>query len=64
MAQAAGDGAGVVEHLVESDGQGVLVAEDDHAERVADEDHVDAGLVEQARGGIVIRGERRDGLAG
>jgi hypothetical protein len=63
-AEAAGDGAGVVEHLVEGDGEGVFVAEDDHAERVADQDHVDAGLVDQARGGIVVCGERGDGMAG
>ena len=63
-AEGAGNGAGVMEHLVEGDGEGVFVAEDDHAERVADEDHVDAGLVDQARGGIVVRGEGGDGMAG
>jgi len=50
-------------HLVHGDGEGVLVAEHDHAERVAYQHHVDAGFVYKARGGIVVRGERRDGMA-
>ena len=33
------------------------------AERVADQDEVDAGLVDKARGGVVVGGERGDGLA-
>jgi hypothetical protein len=36
----------VVRHLGDRHGEGVVVAEDDHGHRVADEDHVDAGLVE------------------
>ena len=45
-------------------GRGIFVAQHDHAERVADQDHVDAGFVDQACGGIVIRGERCDRTAG
>jgi hypothetical protein len=44
---APGHGAGVVEHLVERDGHGRVVAEHDHAEAVADEQHGDPELVEQ-----------------
>ena len=40
-----------------------LVAEHDLAERIADEDHRDAGLVEDPRGREVVRGEHRDALA-
>jgi hypothetical protein len=36
--EATGNRSSVVEHLVEGDGEGVFVAEDNHAERVADED--------------------------
>ncbi len=42
---AAADGAGVVDHFVERDWEGVVVAEDDHAEGVADEEDVNTGLV-------------------
>ena len=40
-----------------------LVAERDLAERIADEDHRDAGVVEDPRGREVVRGEHRDPLA-
>ena len=50
----AAHGAGVVQHLLHGDRQGVLVAQHDHAERVAHQHHVDAGLVDQARAGVVV----------
>ncbi len=59
----AAHGACVVKHLVHSDGEGVFVAENDHGERIADEDEIDAGLVDEARGRVVVGGERRDRLA-
>ena len=62
-ADGAAHGARVVEHLVHGDGERVFVAKDDHGERVADEDEIDAGLVDEARGGVVVGGERGDGLA-
>ena len=62
-ANGAADGARVVEHLVDGDGKGVFMAEDDLAERIADQDEIDACLVDKARGGVVVGGERRDGLA-
>ena len=46
--RAAHHGLGVVEHLVHRDAHGRLVAEADLAERIADEQHRDAGLVEDA----------------
>ncbi len=57
------DGARVVEHVVHRDAQRVVVAEDDHAERVADEDRVDAGRVRGLRGRVVVRRDHDDGLA-
>ena len=62
VAQAAGNRAGVVQHLVESNGEGIFVAENDHAQRVADQHHVDARLVDQTGGRIVIRGDCGDGM--
>ena len=62
-ARPAGDGAAVVDDLVERDRQGRVVALHDHAERVADEQHVGAGLVEQARERGVVGGEHGDPLA-
>ena len=59
---AAADGAGVVDHFVEGDGERVVVAEDDHAEGVADEEDVNAGLVGEARGRVVVGGEADDFL--
>ena len=43
------DRADVVRHVVDGDVQRVVVAEHDHRERVADEDHVDARFVDDAR---------------
>src|SRR5216684_1263862 len=51
------DGFGVVEHLVHSDRQSGWVAEHDHAQAVADEKDGDAGLVEDLRAQVVVRGE-------
>jgi hypothetical protein len=62
-ANGAADGAGVVEHFIHGDGQGVFVTEDDHGQRVANQKQVDASFVGKARGGVVVRGERGDGLA-
>ena len=42
---AAGDGGAVVDHVLNGHGQGVLVTEHHVAQRVADEDAVDAGLI-------------------
>ena len=44
--QAAPDGGGHHEHLVHADRRGGVVAEHDHRRRVADEDDVDAGLLD------------------
>ena len=52
--QAPGDGAGVVGQVVDGDLQGVVVAEHDHGDGVADEDQVDAGLVGHAGAGRVV----------
>ncbi len=60
---AADDRLGVVDHLVHRDPDGRLVAEHRLAERVADQEHRDAGLVEQLRGREVVGGQHRDPLA-
>ena len=54
---AAAHGARVMQHLLHGDGQSVFVAQHDHAQRIADQHHVDAGFVDQPRAGIVICGE-------
>ena len=61
--EAARDGAAVVGHLVERDGDRGRETLDDHPERVADEDHVDPGLVDEAGHGEVVGGDHRDLLA-
>src|SRR5579872_3908221 len=58
----AANGANVMQHFVERDGKRVVIAEDDHAERIADEKNVDAGFVKKTRGGIVVRSEAGDSL--
>ena len=63
-ASAARDGAAVVANLVERDRDRVGEPLDDHAERVADEDHVDAGLVDEARHREVVGRDHRDLRAG
>jgi len=56
------NGANVVQHFVERDGKSVVISEDDHAERIADEKNVDASFVEKTRGGIVVCSEAGDSL--
>ena len=60
--RASGDGSGVMDHLVHGYAQRVGIAEDHHAEGVADEDDVGAGGVGDFRGGIVVCGEHPDAL--
>ena len=52
-----------MQHLVHRHGQGVLVAQDHHPQRIADEDAIDAGLVLSQRGGIVVRGQHGNDFA-
>ncbi len=46
--------AGVVDHLVHGDGESIGAALDDTAQGVADQQHLDAGFVENPREGIVV----------
>ena len=57
---AAADGARMVDHHVERDGKGVVVAEHNHAERIADQNHIDAGAIQQARHREIVRGPDGD----
>ena len=56
VADRATDRARVVQHLLHGDGQSAVIAEHGHAQRVANENHVNAGLVHKTRGGIVVGG--------
>ena len=56
-------GLGVVEHLGHGDADRAVVAEHDLAQRVADQQHRDPGLVEDPGRGIVVGGEHGDALA-
>ena len=58
--RAADDGLRVVEHLGHRHPDGRLVAEHDLAERIADEEHRDPGLVEDLGGRVVVGGQHRD----
>ena len=49
-------GCHVVGHVVDRDVERVLMAEHDHGERVADQDHVDAGAVGDPCRRKVVRG--------
>ncbi len=55
-AHGATHGARVVQHLVHGNGQRVFMAEHDHGQRVADKNQIDAGLVDEARGCVVVGG--------
>mmetsp|Transcript_4487 Transcript_4487/g.7432 ORF Transcript_4487/g.7432 Transcript_4487/m.7432 type:complete len:333 (-) Transcript_4487:322-1320(-) len=52
----------VVDHLLHGDRGRVLVAEDDHAEGVADEDDVDAGAIGRLRAWVVVGRHHADRL--
>ena len=53
----------VVQHLVDADAHGRVVAEHDHAQRVADQDERDAGLVHDAGRGVVVGRDGGEALA-
>ena len=55
------DGLQMVEDVVEGDVRGVGKTEDDHAQRVADEEDIDPRFIEQAGHRIVVAGERGEG---
>jgi len=50
----------VVEHLRHGNGQGIFIAQHHHAEGVADQNHVNASLIQQPRAGIVVGGQTSD----
>ena len=62
-ARARGDAARVIDHLVERDWQRRRISTNDHAQRVSDEQRVDAGAIEQHGEARVIAGEHRDLLS-
>src|ERR1035441_6674463 len=59
-AYAASYRARVVQHLPHGDGQSVFIAQHHHAERVADQDHVNAGVIQKPRTRIVVGGQTSD----
>ena len=58
------DGARHHQHLVHADRRGGVVTEDDHRGRVADQDDVDARLLGDLGGRVVVGGDHHDRLAG
>ena len=52
--------AHVMQHLIDRDRQGVLIAEHDHGERVAHQDHVDSSLIDQPRSNVIVSGKTRN----
>ncbi len=50
----------VVNHLLERNRQRAVVTQRDHSHRIADEDDVHAGFVNQTRGRIVVRRQAND----
>ena len=53
----------VMQHLVHSNGQGIVMAQHHHGQRIAHQNHVDSGLVDQARSGVVVSRQRSNWLA-
>jgi hypothetical protein len=53
-------GSSVVEHLVYGHCERIFMAENDHRERIANENEIDSCLVDQARSGVVVGCECRD----
>src|SRR4051812_41895267 len=56
-------GASVVKHLVDSDGERVVISEHSLSERVAYQHDIDARFINQACSGIVVSGEAADRFA-
>src|SRR5690606_22048732 len=57
---AAGDRSTVINDVLEGDGQGGLVALYDHAEGIADQQHINLTFVEKLREGGVVGSEHGD----
>ena len=53
-------GAGVMEDFFEGDRKSAVVAENYHADRIAHEQNIHPSLIEQARGGKIVRGQASD----
>lgn len=64
VANGAGDEFSVVEHLGECDGEGTGSSLDDHSQTVADEDAVDAGVIEDACPEVIVGGEHCEAASG
>jgi len=63
VGRAATHGLCVADHVVHRDGQGRLVAQHGHAQAVAHEDDVNAGLFDQRRHRVVVAGNHGEGCA-
>ena len=60
---AATHGGGVADHVIHRHGQGGIEAEHGHAQAVADEDDVDAGLLDEIGHRVVVAGDHGEGRA-
>ena len=63
-ADGAGDEFSVVEHLGERYGEGAGTSLDDHCQTIADEDAVDAGVIENAGPKVIVGGEHCQATSG
>ena len=60
---AAHDGLGVMDDFVHGDGHGGVVAQDDHAQGIANEDAGNTGLIDETGAGVVVAGDHGETLA-
>jgi len=56
----AGYHRGVVDHLVHGHAEGIVVALNDRTQGIAHENGIYAALIEELRGGVIVRGENGD----
>ena len=59
---AAADGFHMVQHLVHGDGERVFVSKHGLGQRIADQDHLDASFIDQARRRVVVGCQAGNGL--
>src|SRR6516164_3606689 len=57
MLHAAAHGTRVMKHLLDCDRQRVLITQHDHGQRIAHQDHVDPGFIDQSGAGVVVCGQ-------
>ena len=56
------DGLHVMQHLVHRDRERVLIPQHGLRQRIADQHHLDAGVVDQTRNGVIVSGKAGNGI--